>query len=309
MEEYEVELINKDGKALKLTRAKYSELCDSLRNNLKKIFSLIVNKRRLDSAYHLAAYGIKARLRMREKKHHLKNVYELLMELPGDFALEAVRIKNEKKSMTFKTGADPRSVFNHIKEVIIDNQYAVSEDMLRDKTVIDAGANTGTFSIFAAALGAKKIYAFEPIKETYEQLKQNIALNKLENRIVAVNKGLGERNKTVLITYETAEGGGVISNTQDNDKVQRCEITPLDQFVKENDVVVDFIKCDIEGYEKELIRGAEKTIKEFGPIIDISAYHKKEDKEEIPRLIRNIRSDYKYRLNRIHEEDFIFWIE
>lgn len=70
--------------------------------------------------------------------------------------------------------------------IIRHNQYNLSKKNVKNKIVIDAGANAGFFSIYAAKLGAKKVYAFEPVTETYEILKRNISLNKLENVIIPI---------------------------------------------------------------------------------------------------------------------------
>jgi hypothetical protein len=70
----------------------------------------------------------------------------------------------------------------------------------------------------------------------------------------------------------------------------------IDNFVKEEKIDrVDFIKIDTEGFEKERIKGAEKTIKEFKPRLAIAAYHFPDDKKAIPELVLSIRDDYNYK--------------
>ena len=59
---------------------------------------------------------------------------------------------------------------------------------------------------------------------------------------------------------------------------------------------VTFIKMDIEGAEYNALLGSEKTIKKWHPRMAISVYHKSEDILEIPALILNIESDYKFAL-------------
>jgi hypothetical protein len=72
---------------------------------------------------------------------------------------------------------------------------------------------------------------------------------------------------------------------------------------------VDFIKIDTEGFEKEVIMGASEVIKKYAPIIVCSAYHLKEDKVEIPKLLLSINPNYTYELEKREEEDFIFKVK
>ena len=68
-----------------------------------------------------------------------------------------------------------------------------------------------------------------------------------------------------------------------------------------------FIKIDTEGAEKEIMKGAEKTIREFKPRMAIAAYHLPDDKKVIPELVLSIRDDYKYKLVNKGEEDLFFY--
>ena len=73
-----------------------------------------------------------------------------------------------------------------IQRLIVDgNQYwdlhtlyKLDEYMPEDAVVCDIGANVGSHSLYwAVERGAKKVYAFEPIKETFEILKKNIKIS------------------------------------------------------------------------------------------------------------------------------------
>jgi hypothetical protein len=51
---------------------------------------------------------------------------------------------------------------------------------------------------------------------------------------------------------------------------------------------VDFIKMDIEGAERQALRGAQQTVARFRPRLAISLEHTPSDAEEIPTLIRSL---------------------
>ena len=51
---------------------------------------------------------------------------------------------------------------------------------------------------------------------------------------------------------------------------------------------MNFLKMDTEGYEANILKGAAETIKKYKPIIAMSAYHKPNDKKELPELLNGI---------------------
>lgn len=58
---------------------------------------------------------------------------------------------------------------------------------------------------------------------------------------------------------------------------EEIDIITLDSYVKTNKIKVGFIKVDIEGFEQEFLKGAEKTIKSQKPAMAISLYHSYSD--------------------------------
>ena len=55
-------------------------------------------------------------------------------------------------------------------EVIVNNSYAITPEICKDREFIDIGANMGMFSILASTLGASKVIAIEPVSSTVEIL-------------------------------------------------------------------------------------------------------------------------------------------
>jgi|GEM_PF-1601590 len=225
---------------------------------------------------------------------------------------EMMKMKQEPKyiRLEYKKTSLKLSFFSSIpmiKEVIIDDQYNANFKNLKNKIIIDAGANVGLFSFFALMLGAKKAYAFEPVKETYNVLKNDIKINKLENKLIAINKALGDKNETKTISFTNA--GDVEASLKEERKKGKLEesilIIKLDDFVKENKLKrVDFIKMDVEGYEENVLLGAKETIKKWKPILSFSAYHLPTDKERLPKVVLSIRPDYRIKLNKYADENF-----
>lgn len=161
--------------------------------------------------------------------------------------------------------------------------------------VIDAGANIGMFSIFAAKkVGDNgKVFAFEPIPETQKLLKRNIELNGIKN-IEVIPFALGEGKKE--LNFSLFPGSLECSSAYfDNEgTTAKASQISLDQFVEENRIPkVDFIKSDVEGMERNLIAGAENTIKKFKPRLAICIYHRPDDPELLEKMIKDFVPEYK----------------
>ena len=198
--------------------------------------------------------------------------------------------------------------FARIHESIASNQYNVSKGNIKSKVVIDAGANTGVFAIHAALMGARRVYAFEPVSSSYELLKRNIRLNKVEHIIVPVRAGLWNKDGSTIIEFRFA--GDSCANLSSKSalhpgyhtKSERITLTTVDSFLKGKSC--DFIKIDAEGCESEILRGASRTIKKCKPILSFSAYHFSQDQQRLPSLVKSIREDYDIKLNTFEEPVF-----
>lgn len=68
-------------------------------------------------------------------------------------------------------------------------------------------------------------------------------------------------------------------------------ITSLDALLASSALPsISFIKADVEGYERELLLGAEETIRRFHPKLSICTYHLPDDWRVIPGIIARLFS-------------------
>ena len=155
--------------------------------------------------------------------------------------------------------------------------------------VIDAGAWIGDFSAYASVKGAQ-VYAFEPTPETIQYLKKTQTLNK---NICIIEKGLGDQSGTLSLSYQPFSGSNKII-FDDSQSINKIEITTIDEFVETNQLSrVDFIKADIEGAERNMLRGAVKTLRQFAPKLAICTYHLPDDPEVLAKIILDANPKYK----------------
>ena len=217
----------------------------------------------------------------------------------------AVRLWNGRE-FRLRVPRDAGNFFSDIHGILVRDQYDTGD--LAGLTVVDAGANLGMFSLYALALGAKKVYAFEAVKETFALLKANLALNSAGRIVKASCAALGRAAGSAELLYNTCgEGSARLAGYGDvNGGVtyacsRRVKVFPLDSLVKGR---ADFIKIDAEGAEGDILLGAAGLIRRYKPQLSFSAYHRRADRTALPRLLRGIRPDYAIKLNSFAEQDF-----
>jgi len=140
--------------------------------------------------------------------------------------------------------------------------------------VVHAGTYFGDF-LPALAKGIPKnakVWAFEPNPENYRCAKITLEINDIDNTVLT-HAGLGEKQETLLIKTRDANGralGGAsrIMSADESDETgtESVPIVTIDDSVG-SERTVSIIQLDVEGYEKEALAGALKTIKRCLPII------------------------------------------
>jgi FkbM family methyltransferase len=123
--------------------------------------------------------------------------------------------------------------------------------VLRDGGLfIDVGANVGTYTIWAAELGAEVI-ALEPATDTFRLLKENIALNGYQ--VTAVQAAAGDHCGTARFTAGLDAG-----NRLAPDGSVLTELVTIDSLI--GDRRVTGMKIDVEGFEIDVLRGAGRAL-------------------------------------------------
>lgn len=174
-----------------------------------------------------------------------------------------------------------------VRQVILNDQYLLRRSAISGKTVVDAGASIGVFSIFAFLLGAKRVYSFEPDASSYGMLERNVEINGASGVVIPVEKALGSSNGKA--SFNGPRGSS------------EADVTTLDSFLRGEKV--DFIKMDIEGCEKDVLSGAAASISAHHPAISMSAYHKPDDESVLPACLRSIDKSYSCNLTYLDEKD------
>lgn len=138
----------------------------------------------------------------------------------------------------------------------------------RRGTILDIGANVGTHTLrFAQAF--RQVLAFEPNPRVIDRLRRNVGLNRADN--VTVHQ-VGLADAVGELELFAPEGGnqglGTFVTAEQYDRpLARIGSVPIvvgDDFISGR---IDAIKCDVQGFEAQVLRGLAGTIARDRPVM------------------------------------------
>ena len=148
------------------------------------------------------------------------------------------------------------------------------------RTAIDVGANVGEWT---RPLTKKfdHVICFEPNPNFRECFNRNIT----ESNVTLYPYGLSTHAHTAEQGTNHTHLNYVIGDTTPRDGDIECR--SLDSFDLTD---VDYIKIDVDGFEIPVLRGAQETLRENNPVINIEMKERKRPKivEESRRILRNM---------------------
>lgn len=203
------------------------------------------------------------------------------------------KIKGMDKKLYFNAGTNLNLFFQ--KEIIIEAEITgnFKELIKNDFIVYDIGANIGYYTIlFSQFANEGNVVAIEPDKFNFNYLVKNKELNALSN-VTLLEKGISSKIG-VSNFYKDINTGRTSSLEKDAwhpnaTKIEKdiISLTTLD-LISNTYGAPNLIKCDVEGHEVEVLKGAEKVLS-GNPIlmIEVKDFNRKE--------VSKILSSYNYR--------------
>lgn len=139
-------------------------------------------------------------------------------------------------------------------DVEVDLQRLTAASPLR--TIFDVGGNFGQSAIkFSRAFPEAQILTFEPVPDSFRKLEVNIAGRR---GIEAFNHGFGDIAGSFEIQIQPNAGGNTLLGTKSAHGSVEIRLETLDAFASEKGIEeIDLLKIDVEGYELQVLRGAE----------------------------------------------------
>lgn len=146
---------------------------------------------------------------------------------------------------------------------------------LRGATVLDIGANKGIYCFWMArAVGTSgRVVAFEPqpeMREAIERLKRRFRWRNLSVLNVALSDGDGHRR---LSRHRIGDGSASLEQSRHVPGNETLDIvaTRMDDLPDDTFANLKFIKCDVEGHERNVFLGGEQTIRRHRPVVQFES--------------------------------------
>jgi FkbM family methyltransferase len=187
------------------------------------------------------------------------------------------------------------------KSLDLYGEYAEYEFMLLDNliapnhVVIDIGANIGLHSVWFSKHAFKgEVVAFEPNEHNRVMLAKNLEQNGCKNVTVYSNI-VGERKGMSFISSFDPKLPGNYGECSvlDSNPGQLYESREMVNIDSINVQKLDFVKIDVEGYEKQVLNGMKETIKKHRPGMLVE--------------VNNSTTHIEHMWNMLAHQDYLLW--
>jgi FkbM family methyltransferase len=206
------------------------------------------------------------------------------------FGLSYYLYKNTRPIDAFRRGVrtDDTTVLIVIKELI--NSNAKNKEF----NCLDVGAFIGVITLMMVnelrrSHISSKVHSFEPFKETFSRLKDNIEYNQMTNNVVLNNIGLADKAGVQKMSINESSPGSnqLISNsTEDHTKVNQVEINTLDDYLNMKSIEhIHLCKIDAEGVDDLVLKGMHQYLDSNSVDYLILEYENAESQKNISKIL------------------------
>lgn len=179
-----------------------------------------------------------------------------------------------------------------IWKVYLNDHINISEG----DVVLDVGSHLGTFTRESLNRGAKLVVCFECDPIILACFRRTFKQEILEGRVIIIAAAAWDTPGKLRFQTSLSLGGNI-----NEDGLLEVQAVTIDDVVEKLELdQIDFIKMDIEGSERQALKGAQRTLSLFAPKMAISIYHLKNDRYIIPELVLAIQPSYQLRKSFAH---------
>lgn len=122
---------------------------------------------------------------------------------------------------------------------------------------LDVGANIGSYTVLAATSCRADVIAIEPVPTTYQRLVDNIRLNHIDDRVKALQIGVGGGESSLWFSTGLDTMNHVALSSEKAHTIE-VSVKTLDSIIGAR--VPAIIKIDVEGFETEVVRGGKRIL-------------------------------------------------
>lgn len=202
-------------------------------------------------------------------KSKIKYVYEVVKKYQNWYViffdrLFSVRVKKIKlREGTVIIGGEDSLILDLVDEIFIKKVYNPKFLSINSNDIVmDLGANIGVFSLYAAKMGANKIYSVEPLQKNVKLIKKNFEINKLK-KPTTIKMAVSDKIAVKKFYLGDIDSHGLLfgHHSQNINKFLKVKTTNLSDIFKKYKIKkLDFLKIDCEGSEGEIVGQSGKKI-------------------------------------------------
>jgi FkbM family methyltransferase len=153
---------------------------------------------------------------------------------------------------------------------------------LQVKSVIDIGANEGQFAWdIRKAYPDMDIYSFEPLADCFRLLTEQF---KGDKHFFGYNCALGEKTERKIINRNEYDAASSLLHVTEEHKInfptasrefpEEIAVNTFDDVLSVSSIQKPYlVKIDVQGYEKQVIRGSQELIKNAACLIVEVSFH------------------------------------
>ena len=152
--------------------------------------------------------------------------------------------------------------------------YHLPQLVKQGDKIIDIGANLGYYTCPLADLVGEggRVYAVEPVPVIFSVLKRNVGKRR---NVELLNYALGEEERTIEMANDSVASAGYFGtgrNFVSEGELSKDAVRFTAQMKRGSELFggmekIDFIKCDIEGYERVVLPELRPLIEKFHPTV------------------------------------------
>lgn len=225
-----------------------------------------------------------------QKDEVLRCFHSLTDEISRDSFLNIIEYRLSLDRACIKKIMRPKEEEYFDKNIVSLNQNEI---------FVDGGAYVGdTIAHFLRVTGGRfqAIHSFEPDVINFSKLERYVS-SLADPRIFTYPMALGEADDLINFSNEGALGSRI-----NRSAATAVKITALDNLLYKFKPTM--IKLDVEGWEMEALKGAQKTIVLLLPKLAVCVYHKPADLWQLPLFLEDNYPEFQFFIR--HYSQFLY---
>lgn len=161
------------------------------------------------------------------------------------------------------------------------------------RTALDLGAFVGDSAaeLIAYAPGLEKLIAVEPDRHSFKRLSA-FAESVERPKVLPINACVSDSDGELTFSDEGNRNSSIFGKKK---QITVNSVT-VDSLLDGDNV--DYIKIDVEGAEREALRGAKETIEKFAPDLLVSLYHRYDDFFDLINIVHDLCPGHRLYIRR-----------